>query len=256
MHELFAPTMEPHEKELLREEYILVNLPYEPRLLGDVLVHASVEPDFKEALLLCKDAPSEELADRDIRSLIRTLREDSRDDVLSYLELDKWEHEKEKKENGGSNLTTQAPDTHLFNLVTGTGGGGRIVDGGVKVDMNSASPEMIIEASQEAFAKAMKKDNDPAAAATAMLGGARTLWKIEKLNKNCEKRKSSFILKKRVEMLALALNALSRIQGGAWRMLIPVHDVEESKGGVEFMDEEALELELQRAMEEWKRSGK
>jgi len=256
MHELFAPTMEPHEKELLREEYILVNLPYEPRLLGDVLVHASVEPDFKEALLLCKDAPSEELADRDIRSLIRTLREASRDDVLSYLELDKWEHEKEKKENDGSNLTNQAPDTHLFNLVTGTGGGGRIVDGGVKVDMNSASIEMIIEASQEAFAKAIKKDNDPAAAATAMLGGARTLWKIEKLNKNCEKSKSSFILKKRVEMLALALNALSRIQGGAWRMLIPVHDVEESKGGVEFMDEEALELELQRATEEWKRSGK
>ena len=104
----------------------------------------------------------------------------------------------------------------------------------------------------------MIKENDPAAAATAMLAGARTLWKIEQRGVSGGKKggKSLYILKKRVEMLALALNAMSRIQGGAWRMLIPVHDVEESKGGVEFMDEEALELELQRATEEWKRSGK
>ena len=269
MHELFAPTMEPQEKELLREEYILVNLPYEPRLLGDVLVHATVEPDFKEALLLCKDAPSEEVADRDIRSLINTLREANRDDVLSYLDLDKWEQEKEKKERGRAIEVIDAPaDTRLFYLVTGGGGDGRGRRGvgGMDIDVaSSPTPEDIVEASREAFAKAMIKENDPAAAATAMLAGARTLWKIEQRGVSGGKKggKSRYILKKRVEMIALALNAMSRIQGGAWHRLVPVQSLEESGGGgggggggVEFMDEEAVEAELQRATEEWKMNVK
>ncbi len=105
----------------------------------------------------------------------------------------------------------------------------------------------------------MIKENDPAAAATAMFAGARTLWKIEQRGVSGGKKggKSRYILKKRVEMLALALNAMSRIQGGAWHRLVPVQSLEESGGGgggggVEFMDEEAVEAELQRATEEWK----
>ena len=127
------------------------------------------------------------------------------------------------------------------------------------IDVASPTPEDIVEASREAFAKAMMKENDPAAAATAMLAGARTLWKIEQRGVSGGKKggKSLYILKKRVEMLALALNAMSRIQGGAWRMLVPVQLSLEGGGGgggggVEFMDEEAVEAELQRATEEWK----